>query len=55
MTNIYTKTEVNGISSLNNFYNKSSTDTLLNTKQNTLTASTTILGIGSNLTLVNYI
>ena len=39
---------------LTNIYNKSQTDTLLNTKQATLTTSTTILGIGSNLTLINY-
>ena len=39
MTTIYTKTE---------------TDTLLNAKQATLTAATTLLGIGSNITALDY-
>ena len=33
MANIYTKTEVNGLTTLTNFYNKTTTDALLNTKQ----------------------
>ena len=39
---------------MTNIYNKTETNTLLNNKQNTLTASTILSGIGSNLTLVNY-
>ena len=35
-------------------YTKGETDTLLNTKQATLTASTILSGIGSNITLINY-
>jgi hypothetical protein len=54
LNNYYNKTEVNNINILNNYYNKSSTDTLLNAKQNTLISTTTLSGIGSNLTLINY-
>ena len=35
-------------------YTQTETNTLLNAKQNTLTASTILSGIGSNLTLINY-
>ena len=35
LTNIYTKTEVNNISTLTNFYNKTTTDTKLAGKENT--------------------
>jgi len=35
-------------------YTKTSTDTLLNAKQPLLTSTTTLSGIGSNLTLINY-
>ena len=35
-------------------YTKGETDTFLNTKQATLTASTILSGIGSNITLINY-
>ena len=35
-------------------YTKTQNDTLLNTKQATLTASTNILGIGSSITALNY-
>jgi hypothetical protein len=40
LTNVYTKTEVNNISTLTNFYNKTSTDTLLAGKEAVLTFST---------------
>ena len=54
LTNVYTKSQVDNISALTNFYTKSSTDTLLSAKQPTLTATMTLAGIGSNLTLINY-
>ena len=53
-TNIYTKTQVDNISTLTNFYNKTSTDSLLSAKQPTLLPTMTLAGIGSNLTLINY-
>jgi hypothetical protein len=42
------------ITTLTNFYNKTGTNNLLNAKQNTLTCTTVLSGIGSNLTLINY-
>jgi hypothetical protein len=54
MTNIYTKGEVNGISTLTLFYNKTDTDTLLNAKQNNLTSATTLLGVGSSISALDY-
>ena len=38
----------------NNYYNKLSTDSLLNAKQNTLTAGTSLLGDGANITNLTY-
>jgi hypothetical protein len=38
----------------NNYYNKASTDTLLNAKQPNLTAATTLLGTGGSITGINY-
>ncbi len=35
-------------------YTQFQTDTLLNAKQNTLTAATKLLGIGSSITSVNF-
>ena len=37
-------------STVTNYYNKPETDDLLNTKQPTLTSSTTLLGSGASLT-----
>jgi hypothetical protein len=37
-----------------NYYNKTSTDTLLNAKQPNLTVSTTLLGTGGSITGINY-
>jgi hypothetical protein len=37
-----------------NFYTKTATDTLLNTKQATLTAATTLLGNGGSITAINW-
>ena len=54
LTNVYTKSQVDNISTLTNFYTKSSTDTLLSAKQPTLISTMTLAGIGSNLTLINY-
>ena len=53
-TNYYTKGQVDGITTLTNFYNKTSIDTSLSAKQNNLIASTLLAGIGSNVTLLNY-
>jgi len=53
-TNIYTKTEVNNIISLTYFYNKDDSDILLNTKQPKLTNLTTLLGVGSEITQLDY-
>ena len=53
-TNYYTKGQVDGITTLTNFYNKTSIDTSLSAKQNNLIASTLLTGIGSNITLLNY-
>ena len=39
---------------LSSYYNKTETDNLLNNKQNTLTAATTLLGIGSSITALDY-
>jgi len=39
---------------MTNIYNKGETNTLLNAKQNTLTAATNLLGIGSSITNINY-
>ncbi len=39
---------------MTNIYNKTETNNLLNTKQNTLTAATILSGIGRNLTLINH-
>ena len=54
LTNIYTKSQVDNITTLANFYNKTSTDTLLSAKQPTLTALTNLLGIGSAITALDY-
>ena len=53
-TNIYTKTEINNIISLTHFYNKDDSDSLLNNKQPNLTNLTTLLGIGSEITQLDY-
>jgi hypothetical protein len=39
---------------MTNIYNKTETDTSLNAKQNTLTAATNLVGIGSSITNINY-
>ena len=54
LTNYYNKTETLALSTLTNYYNKSSSDTLLNAKQPLLISSTNILGIGSNISLIDY-
>jgi hypothetical protein len=57
LTNFYNKDQVNNISNLNSNYTRDTSNNLiglLNTKQATLTAATTLLGIGSNLTSINY-
>jgi hypothetical protein len=52
LTNFYDKSTTDIL--LNTKYNKSTIDTFLSTKQNTLTPETTILGIGSNITNIAY-
>ncbi len=40
---------------MTNIYNKSETNNLLNTKQDTLTAATALLGTGGSITGINLI
>jgi hypothetical protein len=54
LTNIYSKTQVDNITTLANFYTKTSTDALLNAKQNTLNSTCNLVGIGSAITALNY-
>jgi len=51
---IYTKSDVNNITSLSNFYNKIDSDNLLNAKQSTLTNLSSLLGVGSAITQLDY-
>jgi hypothetical protein len=56
LTNFYNKTEVNDFSNLNSNYTTETSNNLIgliNTKQAILTSSTTLLGIGSNITELN--
>ena len=54
LTNIYSKTQVDNITTLANFYNKTSADSLLAAKQATLIATTILLGVGSAITALDY-